>query len=478
MTTRNRLVGRTLAGVGVAGLALTALAGIAAADPIEYGSGPGQPEAPTSGTLNIHKFVGVDAAFTGTGAPVTISDKLPLGGVTFTAYPITSIDLADPLDWELLNSLSYSCGGESVAPEVTGQTVGAGTAIGPTSDAGLASASLAVGAYLVCETGAPANVTEKSAPFIVTVPMPAGANGWRYDIHAYPKNLLTEGETGKTVDDAGAVKEGDAVSWTVTSKNINAPLSTFVMSDVLDGRLKYVADSMLVEAHQPGVTGATDVTSSFTTAVTGANATTGQGGTLTATATSFTALNALKAGYYLTFTFETTVHGIGTITNLANVGGFDTNTAQTLWGAIEITKSDAANASKLLNGAEFEIRTGECGATDAVLVDTITTGGGTPAVNGVATSTGLKAGTYCVKETKAPAGYTGTFKQTVDVAAGATAAASTKAVSVTNTQKTVPGLPVTGANGTMLMTMGGIAIIAIGGGIALASRSRRKSVSE
>lgn len=76
---------------------------------------------------------------------------------------------------------------------------------------------------------------------------------------------------------------------------------------------------------------------------------------------------------------------------------------------------------------------------------------------------------YCLYETKAPAGYTGAAVKTVNVKAGTTAISN---VSVTNTQKEGPKLPLTGAQGTLLMVVGGLVLVAAGTGAVVATRKR------
>ena len=459
MNIRSRIASRLLAGLAIATLGVVGVASAANA-----AGAPGQPDGQTTGTLTVHKYVGVDGAFTGDGSPVTISGKSPLAGVVFTAYPITSRDLTTQAAWNGLTSLVPVC---TPTPGVAGETLGTGTEIGPTNASGSASATLSVGAYLVCETSTPANVTQRSAPFIVTVPMNNGETGWRYDVHAYPKNLLEEGETEKTVDDSTAVIEGDEVAWSVSSKFQNAPVTSFVMTDVLDSRLEYVTGSIAVTATMPD--GSTqDVTGLFTTTLDpGTN-------TLTASANDpagLAALNGLPAGYMLTFVFDTKVLATGIIENLATVGGVDTNTVDTRWGDIEVTKKDA-DTGALLGGAEFAVYAGACPvADDATVIETITT------ENGIATSSALKEGVYCLVETKAPAGYVDpTYTQTVNIVAGEEG--SRFEIEVENAKQEVPGLPITGSTGMTAMMLGGGALVVLGGVIAGAAARKRRASHE
>lgn len=453
MTSLKKVVGKSLAALGVAGLAVAGAAGAAFA-----AGAPGQPDGDTEGSLTIHKYVGVDGEWTGNGSEETITGKTPLAGVTFTAYPITDIDLFKQVDWNDVAELGGTCDPE---PAVSGHTLGPGIPVGPTGGDGVASAKLDVAVYLVCETSAPENVTEKSAPFIVSIPTPQGKAGWLYDVHAYPKNELKEGKDEKAIDDEDAIVVGDTVSFTVTSKFQNAPVSSFVMTDQIDERLEYTDGSLKVTAVLPGTEVGVDATSWFdVTSVDGLL-------TATANAAGIAELNELPAGYKLVFAFDVTVldDSVGTIKNTANVNGTKTNTVETKWGNIEITKVDKEDTDVKLKGAEFKIYEGECPAAEnAEALYTLTT-----PETGIVTSGPLKEGIYCVVETKAPAGYADPeWSKTVEVKAGETS--STTKETVENAQQKVPTLPNTGAAGTAMLTIGGIALVAIGGGLALRNR--------
>lgn len=107
----------------------------------------------------------------------------------------------------------------------------------------------------------------------------------------------------------------------------------------------------------------------------------------------------------------------------------------------------------------------------------------TPVLTGVTTNAagqaqiaGLKAGTYWVLETAAPTGYVlpeDAWFGVIEVAAGDTVTAAAT-IAVANAQQSVPELPLTGANGQLLMTLAGIALVLVAGGGALAVRNRSK----
>ena len=82
---------------------------------------------------------------------------------------------------------------------------------------------------------------------------------------------------------------------------------------------------------------------------------------------------------------------------------------------------------------------------------------------------------YVVVETKAPAGFVTPLSPNnawaVDVVAGQT---SGHDLTVTNTQQIGPALPLTGAGGTVVMTVGGLLLIALGSVVVVVSRRRQR----
>lgn len=90
-----------------------------------------------------------------------------------------------------------------------------GTAMPETDATGRTAASaLPLGLYLVVETAVPENVTDTTAPFIVTLPMTAaGGDGWIYEVTVYPKNQTGNPTLDKSVREAG----GDAYADTATA---------------------------------------------------------------------------------------------------------------------------------------------------------------------------------------------------------------------------------------------------------------------
>lgn len=170
-------------------------------------------EMPTINTrkkvsLTIHKYEyngDMTTRTPGTGSAEdennvpTADGAKPLKDVQFTVWKVA--DLAD-----------YYGTDDAALPKVeefmlTGKGNGAAlskggvpidrTAVGVTDDQGkitFEGENITQGLYYVSETDAPANVTAKAAPFLVSLPMTnADGDDWIYEVHVFPKNKTTYG---------------------------------------------------------------------------------------------------------------------------------------------------------------------------------------------------------------------------------------------------------------------------------------------
>lgn len=168
-----------------------------------------------TGSLTINKYEGDKAE----------DDKL-LDGVTFTAYKVANIVQStdastgttdvkmQPVealtsikrDIQITSETKYDDIKDTVdaalADGANPQLVAAGTAVtGESLDAsgkkikGQAKfTNLGVGVYLIVETDAPSQIVNKTANFLVSIPMAnADGTGWNYDIVANPKNAAVYG---------------------------------------------------------------------------------------------------------------------------------------------------------------------------------------------------------------------------------------------------------------------------------------------
>lgn len=136
------------------------------------------------------------------------------------------------------------------AMETFMQTNG-GTEMDATDGSGETTASgLALGLYLVVETGYPANVTRTTDPFFVSIPMTDGTEddgfNWIYDVDAYPKN-----GTGTIDIDKSVVEDGDE------SKNIDGEIGdakTFVIRADVPGAIGNMQKYTITDTLSDGLT--------------------------------------------------------------------------------------------------------------------------------------------------------------------------------------------------------------------------------
>ncbi|MBT1018782.1 isopeptide-forming domain-containing fimbrial protein [Canibacter sp. lx-72] len=231
----------------------------------------------------------------GTGQPETPAGDA-IAGVEFKIQKL-NLDLTQNNDWDMLKTLT---------PDAAKNRLVGFEATRTTNDNGEARFdNLAVGAYLVTETNAPDNVVKKAAPFIVTIPHPNGNNTWNYNVHVYPKNTVSA-KPSKTLDDTGATKLGDKVTWTITQTlpelQQGETFTEVSFTDQLQEGLEYVAPTTAqVDGREVNVT----VTS------------TGDGNRTLAGHLDDT--TTLTGGETVTFKITTTVNTPGKIVNTANV---------------------------------------------------------------------------------------------------------------------------------------------------------------
>jgi LPXTG-motif cell wall-anchored protein len=157
-----------------------------------------------------------------------------------------------------------------------------------------------------------------------------------------------------------------------------------------------------------------------------------------------------------------------------------------------VTKVVKGNTSQKLADAEFALSakpaTGDCPATATAAADAVATG--TSDANGVVqwnstptsplglfvanSNTDPNPADFskdcCLYETKAPAGYVrDTEAKLVTIKPGTT---NVNNFTFEDPQQNHPNLPLTGAAGTAVMTLGGIALMAAGGAAYAVSRKR------
>lgn len=503
--------------LGFGGLILSAMP--ASAAPVD---GPVNPNTPAS--LTIHKFefpADGNQNPSGTGTNPTG----PIGGVVFNVCKIdniTSLGDASNVGWAQVRGLNALS-----TPPLTGTVAGHDTStVFPVSGCqsvttGLAGtpehgitptlSGLAVGAYLVTETSAPAGVV-KGDPFIVTLPTPADNTGgvsntgrWEYNVNVYPKNLKSTVPT-KTIGDqpGNGVVLGQDIDYTISQVvpglDPNKVYTKFVVTDALDTKLDYKANTVVVKYNGTTLTAGTD----YTLDTTGDVITVSLIATTPGTPPAPNSI-PIAAGGTLTVDFTATANATGEISNKAIVNvndldfdgdgtpGTETPEVKTRWGNLLGEKINAGDTMKL-GGAEFAVymtgdTDGTCAAAvpaDIATLTPVTTV--TSAANGSISIPGLWVGDtndnvtnrcYILQETKAPAGYvlpTGAAALTsVNITVGTVNVAT---FDIKNDQQIVPGLPLTGGDGQMLLMVVGGSLLLLGAAGVFMRVKRRGEVTE
>lgn len=508
---------RGLSALGVASLLVAGLGVAASAAEV----GPDQPGAPTEGTLTIHKYAGAPVDGAGNdGRLLTgneLEDREALGGVTFEVQRVgiiesgTCVDelsLDEPADWDFVPTTEVPSFGSN-----EGDLCATGSPATLTTDNfGTAEFTGNLGLYYVTETDPGDHpVVEQAAPFYVTLPMPTVADDpldydWNYDVHVYPKNQLA-GEPTKTITERpDDLTVGSNVTWnlsaTVPTLNDAATFTEASIKDQLNDRLGYVSSIVRV-----GDTVVYSDVAGVEVPTAGLVDRTGEA-TWTFTEEGLAILGE-NQGAAVTVELVTKVTGgAGEITN----GGDDpdnnpaefsfngvsrpTPLAYTYWGQLKITKVDQSDNARKLSGAEFAVHEAADEATECPAEptgDAVSTG--TSGEDGVVTWTHADSDTrsplnlwvansnteltdpskaYCVYETKAPAGYTATGPQLVNITSGDLTTAND--LNWEDPQREGPDLPLTGASGTLALTAGGLLLMFLGvTSVVLTSKRRQKN---
>lgn len=451
-------------------------------------------DADATGSITVHKYErGALTNLPNNGTEVKEEINLdPLADVTFTVQQVNTIDLATNQGWIDAEKLASAFNSSDSVNSITSAGYSLGAAkTDTTTAAGVASfTDLPVGLYLVTETVYPSGVTP-AAPFLVTVPLtdPVDTDTWMYDIHVYPKNSVAGIE--KTVLDADAVKLGDLVQWTILGDiPVEDVIDGYKIVDPLDSRLDYKGTAV-----------------SLTTGVAitkGVDYTIVHEPTTNTVTVEFTdagrAILAANSDAKVKVIIDTEVNTIGEIENTAlvypNLPSFEiepgnpggppvTPPVVTKWGEITFEKVNSEGGT--LAGAEFQLFTSLEDAKageNAVVIDGADTF--TSDADGLLTISGLRYSgwadgeavnpgddgyrTYYLVEVKAPNGY-----ELLAEPISFTIDATTSTVGVDRQIVNVPHnaggeLPFTGGSGAMLLYIGGAALVAGAGFLAMRSR--------
>lgn len=385
-----------------------------------------------------------------TTGSITINKKAqdgstPLEGVEYTIYQVMSLRPGStPGTYakyqpttnfaEILRSVTPDALGNYSAQELEA-LIGelADAAVTPTADSQETDASgqavfdnLSLGYYLVVETQAPEGYVTGS-PFLIAVPSTNNYDGtgdgtaWVYDVSATPKNEqisiskeLADEEEGAEQD--GTVAVGDIVKYQITTVIPSYPEEyfdqdvTFEIADVMSDGLKILnKDPNLVKVT---VNSTEETAGAGTYTLTAEPKTGGEADLTIAFAKEYIRNNGGKevvVTYYAEVT-EAAVSGTAGNTNGATLtynnepGTTKKATPPTPVKVysfdLQVEKFTEEGETKMLDGATFELY------TDEAMTEENKVGEGTTANGGILDFELIDAGTYYLKETKAPAGYT------------------------------------------------------------------------
>lgn len=489
-------------------MAFMGLAGVGAASAVD--------QQPKTASLTVHKYLGATTNLKHDGTAIEAGKlpKAPLAGVNFKLYKVEGVDVSTNDGLKLAQEIAavplkdnvattgIAYGGKNYALKAaTPAEMATGT------DGSAKFADVERGLYVVVEdlegstkimNGAEEVKKEKVtpiAPFAVTLPMtnPDG-KAWNADVHVYPKNQVND--LTKTVKDAGK-NVGDDIVYTISTTSTGADTNGDGKMDKADlGGVYEIVDTL-----DPNLT-----YKSVTVKVAGAAVTEGENGfTLTKEQTgnpaqdkvtvSFkgTTLDTIAAGAKVELELTANVKkdsAVGVIPNQAKLYPNDwakkndkpvvSPKVETKFGDIVIKKVNKDGG--VLAGAKFSVHLDNSADKDCSSYgDAIKTSEAT-GENGLVSIKGLHLTNfvdnkevpeadqhpYCLVETQAPAGYQllpkpAKFSLTK---AGAVADLTTAAegdgslVKITNYKN--PGLPLTGAQGILLVSVLGLILVSVG----------------
>lgn len=476
---KNSLTIRSVTFAAIAGLSLGIAApgsiAVAQNDSIEQTqeAQKGNIDFSKKGSLTLFKKKGAESSDAATGKEMQNVPGEALPGVTFKITKL-NFDLQNG-DWTKFPKTAADVKDADKSATTSEQTTGA--------DGKVSFENLDLGIYLVEETNAPDGIVT-GAPFIVSIPMVNEASdAWNYNVVAYPKN--TETKTEKTVKDADKNIQ-DAYTYTI---NADAPtwgegkeLTAFRFEDQLNQRLDFQEVTEVKAGNT--VLQAGDYT---------VNNPAENGNKLVVKLTE-QGLAKVKSGDKMSLTFDVKRKEVGDTTELKNQADVifnnpntgnevknKTNEVVTYHGKLKVVKKDGKETGKVLEGAEFELY--QC-TSAADLGSQITIDGvnkWTTGADGTFTIDGLHVTDFednkeapatkkfCLKETKAPAGYA-ELKDPIEIDFTRENIASTADGSDTvtlkkdieNVKQDTPNLPMTGGMGVGILAAIGAAIVAAG----------------
>lgn len=497
---------------GVLGFALTAMLTLgsvtANATPNE---GTVLPEPNRKGSITIHKYAMDQLPNPGTPATGLEDENQvpegaePLEGVSFKIEKVADNTLPEQI---VGNDTSNVVRDNSF----TAQTITTANGENGTVKGEASINNLPQGIYLVTELEN-AGVLEKGNPFLVSIPMahPTEKNSWLYDVHVYPKNVVAGAPSiDKDVTSEGnkhdSANIGNIVTW-IIKPSIPADIADAVKYDIidtLDSKLNYKGnlqvyylngdEKVTIDRRYYNIVSEPSVKD---------NADASKGGGVVKISFSEEGrkyLSTLKGVSSIRISFETVINtsavlgqAIPNNATLDYTNSFGTNTEYDVpennrpevhTGGVLLEKVDASDNNVKLEGAKFKIYPTLEDAkrgTNAIVnpADKTQEWEVTTGKDGRAIFAGLSYGVignnaqtgstdYWIVETVAPT-YTVTDKdgntiekqynllrEPLKVTVSATSHLEVNKVTVKNSKFT---LPVTGGVGTVIFTLGGLAIM-------------------
>lgn len=490
--------------VAAVAAAAVAFGGLALALPASAAINPIIPEANATADFTIHKFEydGVDRGKSD-GLVKDAADTaglVAMGGIEFQVQQVPGFDLSKNTDWQRVEALSTAQAQTLVAnvPGIPKTTDGDGVAKWT---------ELPIGLYLVSEhltaEQIAAGITAIDNPFLVTLPLthPTDLDTWIYDVHVYPKNLVT-GAPVKTVSDneGTTLAVGDDIEWTITAPIPAGALTAFGIRDVFVESLEHNGTAVSVTAGEIGLVPDDYVVTPATTTINN----TAKVEFTPAGLIKLASIRQADASAQVRVVFTTKVLDLpadGVLVNRAasfpndtydiddpQDPGVPSNEVKSKFGNLNITKQNKEGV--LLPGAEFQVFASEDDAragTSAIEIDgesTWTTIGGLVTIKGLRASNWADGAlldneteyqTYWLVETKSPDGYE-LLAEPVEftVLADANDELSVGTKTIINVPENGGfNLPLTGGAGTALFTIVGLTLVA-GAGVVLA-RSRKSA---
>lgn len=374
---------------------------------------------------------------------------------------------------------------------------------------------LNLGIYLVVETDAPAQVTKKADPFIVSIPIldtnEDGTQGWNYNVVAKPKNdyigvpspekKITDEDGNPLNDPSSMINQDVYFEISSTLPEIAGELEKFNFVDTVSAGLTlYNQPDYGIEKVQVGKTEGDTI--QWDTSTTIQHTESLSGSQLTITFNPSEIKEFVESEYtnirvvYRAKLNENAIVSIGNVEQNINKFGVDYKndlhidtdeiTVKVPTYGFTLQKKGVDGDANALAEATFELydakkdgnkvafytgvdADGKVNAPTDSTGKVVSTTQVTTDDQGQASFYGLKAGTYYLQEVKAPDGYN-LLKERVKIEVTENTTANGVDITVVNTKGFT--LPATGGMGTTIFTIGGIVLMA--GAAVLIVRMNRK----